>query len=200
MRAIFMTLFCFIVCAADASAQSAVTAGKVRSVDVSLGYSFVSQTSSQSTRVGSNGVDANVTLGLNAHLAVRGDFGYARSANLLGAPSHSSVLSYLAGPVFYPATHGNFDTYVHALLGGARVSGPVPTNGGILIGGWATGFAWAVGGGVDYRVSNSFALRAGVDYLRTGYFSPSLTIQGQNNIRATGGVVYMFGAQRGKRR
>ena len=50
--------------------------------------------------------------------------------------------------------------------GGAKVSGPILTNGGlILLGGWATGYAWAVGGGVEYRATDSMAIRTGADYL-----------------------------------
>jgi hypothetical protein len=155
----------------------------------------MSQAGSQSNGVGLNGADASFTIGLNARLAIRGDLGYARAANVLGTPSHSDTLSYLAGPVFYPSIHGRLGPYFHALAGGARVTGPVPVNGRILLGGWTLGYAWAVGGGVEYRVSDSMALRTGVDLMRTTYYGPSLAIQGQNNIRATVAVVYMFGGQ-----
>ncbi len=60
-------------------------------------------------------------------------------------------------------------------------------------GGWAWGYAWAVGGGVDYRILQSMAIRTGVDYMRTAYFDSSLSIRGQNNIRTTATVVYYFG-------
>ena len=137
---------------------------------------------------------------LNSRLGLRGDLGYAWATNALGTPSHSSVLSYMAGPVFYPTNRRHIRTYVHALLGGARVSDPLPVSGGILIGGWATHFAWAVGGGMDFQVSDSIGFRAGVDYMRTAYFGPSLAIRGQNNVRATVAVVYFFGAHARKRR
>ena len=169
-------------------------------MDVSLGYSYVSHPASSSNRLGLNGVHASVTIGLFPRFAIRADLGYARAANALGTPSHSGVLSYLAGPVFYPMTQRKFDPYVHALFGGAKVSGPVPVNGGILIGGYATGFAWAVGVGVDYRVTDSIALRTGLDYMRTAYFGPSLAMQGQNNFRAIAAVVYLFGTRQRKRR
>ena len=200
MRTIFATLFCFLLCAANAAAQSTIVAGKAKSVDVSLGYSYVSHPGSSSNRLGLNGVDASATIGLFPCFAIKADLGYARTANALGTPSHSGVLSYLAGPVFYPMVQRKLDTYVHALFGGARVSGPVPVNGGILIGGYATGFAWAVGGGVDYRVTDSIALRTGLDYMRTAYFGPTLAMQGQNNFRATAAVVYLFGTRQRKRR
>jgi len=201
MRTIITGLLCFLLAPVCASAQSAVTAGRAQSVDVSLGYSYINHPVSPSNRIGLNGLDANATIGLfSPRLAIRADLAYAQTAHALGTPSNSSVLSYMAGPVFRPTIQGKFDTYVHALFGGARVSGPVPVNGGILIGGYASGFAWLVGGGVEYQVSKSIALRSGLDYLRAGYFNPSLTVQGQNNLRATVAVVYLFGTQRRRRR
>jgi len=103
--------------------------------------------------VGLNGGDTSFTLG-TSRLGIRADWGYARAANVHGTGRHSDLLSYLAGPVFYPSRHRNFNTYIHALVGAARVSGPVPRNGGgFLLGGdgrgatpgqlaaeWITGF------------------------------------------------------------
>jgi hypothetical protein len=199
MRTIFATL-CFLVCAANASAQ-ALPAGRARSWDVSLGYSYVIQSVGSSTQAGLNGFDGSITIGLSSRLAVKADAGYALSGNLLGTPSHSDLFSCMAGPVYYPTgQRGRASPYIEALLGGARVSGPVPVAGGILIGGYADGLAWAVGGGVNYRVSNSIGIRTGLDYIETGYFGPARTIQGQSNIRVTAAVVYVFGAPSFRRR
>src|SRR5713101_2283515 len=211
MRTVFTTLFCFMLCATHASAQSPVAdargetpataprvqnpvaAARGKKIDLSLGYSYVNHWESNSYRVGLNGADASFTLG-TSRLGIRMDLGYARAANVHGTGRHSDVFSYLAGPVFYPARHRNFDTYIHALVGAARVSGPVPRDGGgFLLGGWAWGYAWAVGGGVDYWILHSIAIRTGVDYMRAAYFDSSLAIQGQNNIRTTATVVYYFG-------
>jgi hypothetical protein len=200
-RVPLLTAFlCFLFCAASASAQITTPAGRAQSLDVSLGYSYINHPAGTSSRVGLSGIDANATVGMFSRLAVKADLGYARSASgVLGAPTSSSLLNYMAGPVYYPSAGRKFDAYVQGLFGGARVTGPVPVNNGILIGGWANGFAWLFGGGVDYQLSNSFGLRAGVDYLRTGYFDSSLTTQGQSNFRATAALVY-FGSWRRKRR
>jgi len=169
------------------------TAGKAKTIDASLGYAYLSGGESFSNRMRLNGVDASFTI-RNSRLGIRADMGYARAANALGTGHHSDLLSYLAGPVFYPTRHRRFDTYIHVLVGGARVSGPVRLKAGaILLGGWATGYAWAVGGGVDYWFSDSLAIRSGADYLRTAYYDPSLAVRGQNNIRTTASVVYFFG-------
>ena len=124
-----------------------------------------------------------------------------RAAALPGKGQHTDVLSYLAGPVFHPLIHRNFDTYVQVLAGAFRESGPVPLGGGsYLLGGWTCGMAWAVGGGIEYRVTNAIAIRTGVDYLRTSYFDPTLALRPQNNIRSTASIVYSFERRSWKRR
>jgi opacity protein-like surface antigen len=256
MRIIFPTLFCFLLCATAASAQSpmatasgettvvaasgeaaaddasgkapATAGGKTpvaaapggkapfavirakppiagvrgKIFDMGLGYTYVSQAENQSKRggLGLQGADASFTMWFS-RVGIKADVGYARGSNVLGTGRHSDVLSYLVGPVFHPTTRRNFNSYVHALVGGARVSGPVLTNSGIiLLGGWTTSYAWAVGGGVEYWLTDSMAIRTGTDYLRTSYYDSSLVVRGQSNLRATATVVYYFGKRSRKRR
>ena len=125
-------------------------------------------------------MDASFTLGLRPHLAIKADLGYAWAPHVLGTPSRSDVLSYMIGPVFYLTPQRHFGTYIQALGGGAKVTGPVTYQGTIYIGGWSTGYAWALGGGTDYRLTDSLAIRTGVDYLRTTYYGPTLKFQGQH--------------------
>src|ERR1700687_3746030 len=101
MRTVFTTLFCSMLCATHASAQSPVAAAMGKTIDVSLGCSYVSHGESNSYRVGLKDADASFTLG-TSRLGIRADLGYARAANVHGTGRHSDVLSYLAGPVFYP--------------------------------------------------------------------------------------------------
>jgi hypothetical protein len=191
---------CFLFFPIHTSAQSPIPTGRTKSFDVSLGYSYFSHEDSQSNLISLNGADASLTIGLSNRLGISGDFGYAVAAHALGTNSHSEILSYLAGPVFYPTSQGNVNTYIHAMFGGARVAGPIPVVGGTIIGSWVTDFAWEVGGGVNYRISDSFGIRTGVDYMRTTFFDRSLNFAGQNNIRATVSLVYSFGNSSHKRR
>jgi opacity protein-like surface antigen len=55
---------------------------------------------------------------------------------------------------------------------------PTPSN---------TSFAYAFGGGLDYRIIRPIALRVEGDYLRTQFFSTN-----QNNFRLGVGVVVRF--------
>jgi opacity protein-like surface antigen len=229
MRIISTALFCSLLCTAPASAQSSiegasreattaaasaepplvpirpirskpVEAAKSKTIEMGLGYSYVSQPANQSKRLGLRGADASFTIGFS-RLGITADVGYARASNVLGTGRHSAVFSYLAGPVFHHTMRRSFDTYIQVLVGGAKVSGPILTNGGsILLGGWTTGYAWAVGGGVEYWATDSMAIRTGADYLRTAFYDSSLVVRGQSNLRTTATVVYYFGRRSGRRR
>jgi len=231
MRILFPALFCSLLCTAPASAQSSIAGGsgeapaasaeappapirpvkpirsgppvataKSKTIEMGLGYTYVSQPAYQSKRLGLRGADASFTIGFS-RLGVTADVGYARASNVLGTGRHSAVFSYLAGPVFHHTVHRRFDSYVHVLAGGAKVSGPILTNGGsILLGGWTTGYAWALGGGVEYWATESMAIRTGVDYFRTAFYDSSLVVRGQSNLRTTAAVVYYFGKPSPRRR
>lgn len=116
MRTIFPILFCFVVFAIPSSAQFPVPAAKGKTIDVSLGFSYVSRPGGFSNRVGLNGADANVTSGYS-RLGLKADLGYARASNFGGTGRHTDVLTYMVGPVFHPTMHRNFATYIHALGG-----------------------------------------------------------------------------------
>ena len=179
---------------AHASAQSPVAAASARSFDVSLGYSYTSRFDSSSDHVGLNGVDATISKPVHSRLQLRADLGYARAANVFGTSRHSDVLSYLAGPAFYPITLRHFSVYVQGLMGGARVTGPILlAEGGFLDGAWVNRFSWAVGGGAEYQVSDSTTIRTSVDFLRTAYFESAQAIRGQSNITTAASLVHYFG-------
>jgi opacity protein-like surface antigen len=231
MRILFPALFCSLLCSAPSSAQSSivgtggeapaasaetplapirpvkpirsnppVATAKSKTIEMGLGYAYISQPGNQSKRLGLQGADASFTVNFS-RLGITADVGYARASNVLDTERHSAVLSYLAGPVLHHTLHRSFESYVHVLAGGAKVSGPILTNGGpILLGGWTTSYAWAVGGGVEYWATDSMAIRTGVDYLRTAFYDSSLVVRGQSNLRTTAAVVCYFGKPSPRRR
>jgi opacity protein-like surface antigen len=224
MRILFLALFCSLLCTALASAQSSIAGesgeapaasvetplapirpvkpirsktpiatARSKTIEMGLGYSYLSPQGNQSNRLGLQGADASFTIGFS-RVGITADVGYARASNVLGTGRNSSILTYLAGPVFHHTVHRRFDSYVHVLVGGSKVSSPILTNDGtILLGGWTTGYAWAVGGGVDYWATDSIAIRTGADYLRTPFYDSSLVVRGQSNLRTTAAVIYYFG-------
>jgi opacity protein-like surface antigen len=148
----------------------------------SVGYTYTNLSMSPTTR-------SNLT-GLNAALiAEPPNFGYTveasyvRAGNVLSTTTDATVLSYLGGAIFYPVTRNKVRLYVRGLAGGARVTGPILPRSGNLDG-FVNKFSWAVGGGVEYRISHSFAFRSGADYQHTYFYDSVTTIRGQNNFRA----------------
>lgn len=118
-----------------------------------------------------------------------------------GLPPKAHSYSYLFGPVVFQSK-GRYEPFAHALFGqnsiGTNLSN-VKVN-GIGIPGLTvsdTAFAMAFGGGVDIRINERVAMRAGeVDYLYTKHdFSagnPSVASH-QNNLRASVGIVFQLG-------
>lgn len=92
--------------------------------------------------------------------------------------------TFLFGPRF-SLRRGRVMPFAHALLGGERLSIRMEPPSGT----WSrTGFAVAVGGGIDISVASRLAWRFQTDYLPVRQFS-----QTQNNVRLSTGVVLHFG-------
>ena len=173
------------------SAQFPVPAATGRSINLSVGYSYLNLAITPSTRVSLSGVETGFTLGIGSKFGVIIDASYMRVSNVLGSKFHSDLLSYLSGPVLYPLHGRRLTTYLRGLIGGARETGATPLNGGFVTG-WVNKFSWACGGGAEYKLSHSLGFRSGADYLHTAYFNGSSAIRGQGNIRATGTVIFYF--------
>jgi hypothetical protein len=122
--------------------------------------------------------------------------GYARNFNAYSSNHTADLLTYMAGPVFYPVRKRNLNVFAHLLLGGARETGVNFESNGQIVLGYANQFAWAGGAGVQYRISRIFAVRVGVDYLRTKYFNSNVVLQGQTNLQPSVSLMYTFGERR----
>jgi len=116
-------------------------------------------------------------------------------------PPKASSYSYLFGPVLFEIT-GRYKPFAHALFGENRVGTNLSNVklSGIGAPGLTasdTAFAMAFGGGVDIRISERIAIRAGqVDYFYTKHDftggAPGVATH-QNNIRASVGFLFQFG-------
>ncbi len=121
---------------------------------------------------------------------------------ITGLPPKAHSYTYLFGPVIFQ-NKGRYTPFAHALFGQNSI-GTTLSNvkvGGVGIPGLTasdSAFAMAFGGGVDVKLSERIALRAGqVDYLYTKHdFSSGVpgVASHQNNLRASVGIVFQFGA------
>jgi opacity protein-like surface antigen len=156
----------------------------------SIGYAYTSLSTPTASRLNLMGVDAAVIADLSPYFGVTANSSYVRAANVFNTSHDATVLSYLFGPILYPVAHGRMRVYVHGLIGGARVTGPIPSSGNPPVIGFVNKFSWAVGGGVEYQISRSISLRSGGDYQHTYFFNPSDVIQGQHDVRIVCSVVF----------
>jgi len=128
-----------------------------------------------------------------------------------GLPNGNSY-SILFGPALSYRTKLRMTPFVHALFGFDRAHLDQSTITGLPVGSpdfsnavSDTGFAMALGGGLDYRLSHHIALRLGqVDYLYTGHhlnslyggaFGPGMfsgLATHENNLRFSTGIVFKF--------
>jgi hypothetical protein len=170
-----------------------IAAGYAPALNVSTGFSVTSLALPSSGRAVVGGVNASIATDSGRHFGAKLDLGYQRAPSVYHSGRPMDVFSYLVGPVFYPSTGTFLSTDIHALVGGARVAGPVPMANGTLSLGHVNYPAWALGGSVEYRISPGLGFRVGVDFLQTHFFNFSGAVRAQNDIRIVNSLVYYFG-------
>jgi hypothetical protein len=176
-----------------------VAAGSAPALNISTGFSATSLGMPTSGRAVLGGVDLSVATESGRRFGAKLDLNYERLPNAFSTGQSMDVFSYLIGPVFYPSNGALLSTSVHLLVGGARVGGPFSSANGVVQLGHVNYPAWAIGGGVEYRLSPAFGFRVSVDYLRTHFYDVSGVIRGQNDIRIVNSLVYYFGKSTRKR-
>jgi len=137
--------------------------------DISAGYSGIA------THGGANGIQIAIAEQLKSHIGGEFEWNYYSnsSSGFFSLPSGNEYL-YMGGPkfTFHPI-------FLHALFGGITANDSHSQ----------TGFAMALGGGVDVRITSHLSVRPSIDYLLTHI---NIT---QNNARAGVGLTYTFGGR-----
>ncbi len=177
---------------ASALAQVPLPTGSGPSISASLGYSYMSMPIPSATRIDMNGAAASVSVDFRSRFGAKIDVDYDRTANVFGTGRHSDVLTYMLGPLFYPMRNDRWTVYLQALAGGSRVTGVVPNGTNGFDTAYTQGLAWAFGGGIERRISPSFAIRTEFDYLHTTFTDSTAAFRGQNDLRLTGSLVYSW--------
>jgi hypothetical protein len=148
------------------------------------GYNYV-RVSDLGTSFNFNGGSGQFAYNANDWLGLVADFGgYYTSDGF-----HAGVLSYLFGPRINFRGHGfrghgNVTPFAQVLFGGAHSIDTAPL----------TAFAMTVGGGVDFKISEHFAIRP----VQAEYFLTKFTDGAnnrQNNFRYGAGIVFRFGTR-----
>lgn len=186
-----LALIALLLSASPLFAQLPRASGRAKDLSISLGYSYVNLSWPSSHRVGMSGADASLTWTFSPRLALYGDLGYTRKANIVDSGHHADMLSYMAGPAFYLYRRRRVSFSAHGLIGSARLTGQ-SKDADHQTHGYVIHLAWGIGEAVDCQVSRHFAIRGGADYLHTNFFNPVVKITGQNDLRAIIGATYSF--------
>ena len=182
--------------ASQVYAQGPVVAGVAPVIDGGIGYSYMQSNVPSEGNLAMKGIVVSASGDLNARFGAKLEVGYSRSFDAFQTGRTADILTYMAGPVFYPVRRPKFDIHAEVLLGGARETGVNFESNGTLVRGFVNHFAWAGGAGFQYRISEAFSLRPEVEYFRTSFFNSNVAIQGQTNLRPSLSLIYTFGRRR----
>jgi opacity protein-like surface antigen len=151
------------------------------------GYSYIRLDADLNNDQDLNGFNASFTYNLNQILGITGEIsGNYGDTRVAGANADLNTYFFLFGPKFAFRGNSRVTPFAHVLLGVVRFD--VDTG---LRDTTTTQFAVAVGGGVDFNITEKVALRvAQADYILT-----RLANSNQNNIRVSTGFVLKLGEQ-----
>ena len=163
-------------------------------VEIFGGYSYV-RTDTRfivTDSISAHGFNTSLAGNITKHIGIVGEVSRFTisdgfTVSVLGRINvDSNVVTYLFGPRITPH-RGKVEPFVHASFGGARENDKL--SGGSVGEFTENGFAFALGGGLDIKVNDNFALRvAQVDYL-----GDKLREATANNFRYSVGVVIRLG-------
>jgi opacity protein-like surface antigen len=169
----------------------AAQAQERKTVDVFAGYSYVRANPATSGANGFslNGGSASVAYNVNNWLSGVADFGGYTNTNILGSGAGGTLSTYLFGPRVSYHRFSRVTPFGEVLFGVAHTGANF-----LVTANSQNAFAMTVGGGLDYRISSHFSVRAAkVDYLLTRFNEfNTFGAQSQNNLRVSTGIVFRF--------
>lgn len=135
-----------------------------------------------STFSSTHGAEASFLYNFNRVLGLKGDFSVQPHSEgfhgsvcaplpctpvMLNVVINPKLFNFLAGPEFKLRNHSRFTPYVHGLVGLAHGNASFTVSGAfgsVSLKTSETGFAAAMGGGADIRLSHRFSFRTGMDF------------------------------------
>lgn len=146
-----------------------------------------------------NGIEGSLTRNVNKYLGIKADaslyFDRKPKGNTATGPDfhvNSTTLYLMAGPEIKARNHTRLAPFGHFLFGIANSRSKFLVPGIPFSDSHSrTGFAMALGGGVDIRVSGRFSLRAAIDYSPTFLGDANADESGkQNHSRLSFGILF----------
>jgi hypothetical protein len=140
-----------------------------------------------------NGGTGSVQVDFFDHVAGVLEVGVQHNGNIHDIHISNEWLTYMVGPRISLRNRGKrIVPSLEALFGGATVFGSGTTPGGVHLSANTTGFAMALGGVLDIRLTHHVALRPiQLDWLLTRINNDT----NQHNLRYGAGLIFTFGEQ-----
>ena len=157
-------------------------------VDIFAGYSYLRLNPSTAgvSSFNLNGGSASIAYNAKSWLSGIADFGGYNNGNILNTGINGTLSTYLFGPRVSYRHFGRITPFGEVLFGVAHASS-AGTSGS------DNAFAMTLGGGLDYKWSDRFAIRpVKLDYLMTRFSETGTSNQTQNNLRVSTGIVFRF--------
>jgi len=156
--------------------------------DIFAGYSYLRLNPSTAgvSSFNLNGGSASIAYNAKSWLGGVADFGGYSNGNILNTGINGTLSTYLFGPRVSYRHFGRITPFGEVLFGVAHASS-AGTSGS------DNAFAMTLGGGLDYKLSDRFAIRpVKLDYLITRFSETGTSNQTQNNLRVSTGIVFRF--------
>ena len=181
------------MCAITAALAQGAQTDEYPKIEVFAGYSALGEANGRGISFGTASINANyagkagfeasLTRNFSKHIGIKGDFS-AHFDNSSGrglitscTPTCTSdtqdiqlktrVYNFLGGPEFKARNHTRLTPFAYALAGAAYTKATFSTPGptlNLLLKRWDTGFAMALGGGLDIRATKRVSFRGSMDY------------------------------------
>jgi hypothetical protein len=155
-----------------------------------VGYGYTSLNQLNLSRSGLQGVNLSITRDWGKYFGLTAEGAYYKYAIASGNPGTPSVETVLFGPVIHANLYGPTGIFFRGLMGGEHTGGESMTPN--------ISFAGGVGGGMEYKLSTHFSLRASGDIIGQSFSvsgnSPALGYSPHRtwDSRASFGAVYRF--------
>lgn len=188
MRRLFIVMLLLACCASHVFGQS--VKDEYPKVEVFVGYSAIGEANATDEEVDfgfatERGFEASVTRNINKYFGIKGDFSFHpdtdRGRATFTPPCNTPpcplvtqdfefktrLYNFLVGPEVKARNRTRVTPFAHALFGVAHGKGILKTNGAAFNLNTSesdTGFAMALGGGLDIRATKRVGLRFSMDY------------------------------------
>jgi hypothetical protein len=177
---------CQVAPAADSA--PAEQAEPSQNYEVYAGYGYTSLNQVNQSRYGLEGVNVAATRKFGRYFGITADGVYYMRSLASGNPGDPKVYAILAGPSVEAPLFGKFSGLVHVLIGVEHTGGESQRP--------DLSFAGGMGGGLDYRLTPRFSIRATGDDIASSFTvinpAPGDSPHERWNSRATIGIVYKF--------